>query len=229
MASVFEPNARGIADLSRTLITASARTVDKCWQVLRRAGQEYRRRVQRVIPREHGTAAQSMQVQEDRSGGTMAVAVGTSLKSDDGRPYPLYLEMGTARIAGGRVAAWKEGDAPVMDWPAKLADQPNFRITKDRRSRAYTMPSIGGARRRVYTMTAKGNYSMATRERAAGPEGSAKFERSVGIATRAFTAGQGEQMPFLRPVGYAMAPQVLGQLRDAVNEELRGGLDGKKF
>lgn len=201
--SAFIPNTQGILQLAAEMRSAGQRALSDVWRVLRRWGQEYKRRVQRVIPVKYGLARQSMQVVEQNDGKTMSVTLGTSLKSEDGEPYPLYLEMGTELIAGGRVKDWHEGDEPIMDWPAKIDDLPNFR--RDR--------------------NALGQFTR----REAGRKGTAKFERSVSIATRAFTRGQGEQMPFMRPVGYEIAARIVEDCRVAVRDGFAAVMKGRRF
>ncbi|MDE2098811.1 MAG: HK97 gp10 family phage protein [Patescibacteria group bacterium] len=207
--SVFQPNTTGLNALATELRGAGERAANDVYRVLRRWGQEYKRRVQRVVPVRFGTLRQSFQVIEENDGHTLAVTLGTSLKSDDGKPYPVYLEFGTDHIAGGKVKGWQPGDAPIMEWPAKMEDIHNFRIDRDIRH-------------------SRGVYGPYT-ERAAGPVGSKKFERAVNIATRAFTAGQGEQMPFMRPVGYEIAPRVIEDCRVAIRDGFVAVMRGKRF
>lgn len=188
--SAFQPNTAGLDALATELRGAGERAANDVWKVLRRWGQEYKRRVQRVVPVRFGTLRQSFQVIEHRDGREMSVTLGTSLKSEDGKPYPLYLEFGTDRIAGGKVKAWQPGDEPIMEWPAKMADVPNFHRLKT---------------------------------------GSPRHERAVNIATRAFTAGQGEQMPFMRLVGYEIAPRVIEDCRVAIRDGFAAVMRGKRF
>lgn len=89
-------------------------------------GAEYKSRVQGVAPVDKGTFRQSIQLVRERTDTTMTVIVGSSLKSEGGAPYPVFLEMGTARIAGGRVLAWEQGQPPIRDWPAKTANAREF-------------------------------------------------------------------------------------------------------
>lgn len=212
----FHFNYEGLAKLKQALTGASKQVVDGCYKVLRVATEEFRRRVQRVSPVDTGRMRQGWVSQTERSGpngASMTGVVGTSIKSEDGIPYPIYLELGTDRIAGGKVKAWQPGQAPILEWPAKMEDIPNFRLEKDK---VYTK-HIGGGKKKFVT------------ERGVGKEGSAKFLRSVKIASMAFTQGEGEQMPMLRPIGYEMAPNVLGALLRTAQKGLADGLDGKKF
>ena len=95
-------------------------------RVMRMGAQEFRRNVARVSPVEFGHMRQSWQVHEQIEGTKVIIDMGTSIKSDDGAPYPLYLELGTDRIAGGAVKEWEPGQPPIMEWPAKMKDIPNF-------------------------------------------------------------------------------------------------------
>lgn len=191
---VFRPNTEGLTQLYSAMLFASQQALDAAWKVLRIWGQEYKRRVQRVVPVEFGTLRQSWQIKNERTPNSMQVVLGTNLKSASGVSYPLLLEIGTDRIAGGDVKRWVAGMPPVMEWPAKMADIPNFFDSKS-----------------------------------AGKAGSAKFERSVGIATKAFTSGTGEQMPFIRPVGYELAPKVVDSMRVAIQHGLDQALGGQSF
>lgn len=154
---------------------------------------EYQRRVQRVTPVDKGLMRQSWFTQFERTSKYMSVTLANRIKSEEGAPYPLYLEFGTDRIAKGKVKAWRQGDEPIMEWPAKLRDIGNFYLEKDQ-TRSFFIP---------------GGKEITYKERGVGKEGSAKFERMAMAAMRAFTAGQGEQMPMLRPIGYEIAPKVV--------------------
>ncbi len=66
-----------------------------------------------------GDLAASWQLVVEETDRGTSVTVGTNLRGKDGEPYPLYLELGTARIAGGRIVAWQPGEPPVVDWLAK--------------------------------------------------------------------------------------------------------------
>lgn len=212
--SAFQPNTQGLQQLATELRGASERALNDVFRALRRWGQEYKRRVQRVVPVRYGTLRQSFQVIEQRDAAGMSVTVGTSLKSDDGKPYPVYLEFGTDHIAGGRVKQWQPSDAPIMEWPAKMEDIQSLRIT------GYERRDEKGRYR------ANGNLVAMT---AAGMVGSKRHERAVNIAQRAFTAGQGEQMPFMRPVGYDIAPRVIEDCRVAVKDGFAAVMAGRRL
>jgi len=110
--NIFDPAAA--AKLKALFAGATQAALDAVWAELRRQGQEYRRQVARVTPVEYGTLKQSWQVAEERTADKMEVTVGTNV------PYAVFLEFGTARIAGGKVQDWQEGDAPITNWAAKL-------------------------------------------------------------------------------------------------------------
>lgn len=187
--SVFRPDTSGLTQFAAALLFAQKAALDACWKELRRWGQEFRRRVVRVTPvgpKDGGTARQGWSVTNERTAREMSVTVGTNV------PYVVFLEYGTSRIAKGKVMAWREGDRPVMSWPAKSAGLPDFGRTTD-----------------------KG---------AAGRFGTKRYERSVKLLDRAFTAGQGEQMPMLRPIGYEIGPQVLESMREAMRRGFDDGM-----
>ncbi len=127
---VLHPNHGGIEKLAAALKSVNKQTLDDVFKVLRTSAEEYRRRVQRVSPVKTGRMRASWVVQTERNNKEIQAVVGTSIKSDDGVPYPVHLEFGTARIAGGRVLAWSEGDEPILEWPAKMAGIPNFSSEK---------------------------------------------------------------------------------------------------
>jgi hypothetical protein len=174
---IFTANPAGFARLAADLNGAGRRASDAAWQTLRRWGQEYLRRVRQATPVAPGGGAlrAAWQVAEEREGGQMAVELGTSLRGKRGQPYPLYLEFGTARIAGGRIEDWQPGEPPV---------------------------SVGGDRR-----AAEHPASLAPRKNSSAPA----------------------QLPILRPIGAAIAPQVAAETRTAVVNELSSSLNGKHY
>jgi hypothetical protein len=101
------------------LQTASEAALGAAERTLRVWGDEYRRRLAAVSPVAHGDLAASWRVVVEPGDRDISVTVGTNLRGRDGQPYPLFLELGTALIAGGRVAAWEPGEGAVVDWPAK--------------------------------------------------------------------------------------------------------------
>lgn len=209
MASVtlFTPNVAGVDALRTELTRIGATTLNEVWRVLRAWGAEYQRRIKRVVPVETGMLRNHIELKSERTDNSMTVVVGTSfVDPTDGKQYAFYLEYGDSRIAGGRVAAWMPGMPPIMDWPAKMHDIANFRIKKD-------TP--------IYRMGKGGSLYYSHTERAAGREGSKKFARSATVAMSAMTEGEGEQMPFLRPIGIEIAPKIVQSLRAVA----QGGLD----
>lgn len=186
--------------------------VEEAWKTLSAWGEEYKRRVQRVTPvgpttkdSIGGTASQSWQLVRDKE--NLTVTIGSSVKSEDGKPYIKYLEYGTDRIAGGRVKKWKPGDAPIMEWPAKLQNIPNLRL----------FGGTGSNRDEQGRFLAGGRST-----------GTQRFERHVNLAIKAFTAGQGEQMPMLRPIGYEIAPQIAEDVSQAMREGFESVLRNRR-
>ena len=127
MPDIFETNSAGFARLANDFNLARRRAADVVWQTLSRWGDEFLRRVREASPAAPGGGAlrASWQIAEDRSGETMSVTVGASLRGKNGEPYPLYLELGTARIAGGRVEDWEPGEPPIELRPSdRKAERP---------------------------------------------------------------------------------------------------------
>lgn len=60
-----------------------------------------------------------------------------------------------------------------------------------------------------------------------GP-GSKKYDRHVDIITKAFTSGQGEQMPMLRPIGYEIAPKVVEDVGNALAHGFKAAVERRK-
>lgn len=198
---ILQIDMRQIHQIAAELRAAAPQIINEAWKTLSAWGEEYRRRVVRVMPVETGHARQSWVLIRDKSGDEMSVTIGNTIKSTGhGRAYPVYLEFGTARIAGGRVLRWQPGQAAIMDWPAKMENITDLRqFSNDGRTRNALGHFLSGGR------------STGTRA----------FERAVTIATKAFTAGQGEQMPILRPIGYEIAPQIAEDVLHA----MRNGFD----
>lgn len=154
----FNPNRSGIARLRAALLAGGAGAVVAARRILRMAVEQWRTDIVRVVPVEFGRLRASFQTRMDESGTVITAAVGSNVD------YGLYLELGTERIAGGAVAAWRLGDPVIADWPAKQKS--------------------GAAR---------------------------------------------EQMPYLRPTGAALKPQILAALGKGASKALRDNLHGKKF
>ncbi|HEV3020995.1 MAG TPA: hypothetical protein VGX76_00950 [Pirellulales bacterium] len=119
MSNVFDVNTAGLERLRGALVTASEAALGAAERTLRVWGEEYRRRLAAASPSAHGELAASWRVVVEPTDRGFSVTVGTNLRGNDGQPYPLFLELGTALIAGGRVAAWEPGEGAVVDWPAK--------------------------------------------------------------------------------------------------------------
>ncbi|HVC95888.1 MAG TPA: HK97 gp10 family phage protein [Pirellulales bacterium] len=117
--SVFQPNTAGLVRLGKALDAGGDAVLDEARLALRTWGEEFRRRLAAASPVGLGNLASSWQLVVEETDRGTSVAVGTNVRGKDGQPYPLYLELGTARIAGGRVVAWQPDEPPVVDWPAK--------------------------------------------------------------------------------------------------------------
>lgn len=186
---VFQANANAGALFAAALQGGLDRALKDGERMLKVWVEEYKRRVQRVTPVDKGLARQSWFTTFERTRTAMIATLANRIKSKDGAPYPVYLEFGTDRIAGGRVKAWQAGEPPILDWPAKTGDLPD--ITS-------AMP------------------------------GSKKYERHADIITNAFTAGSGEQMPMLRPIGYEIAPQVAEDVGNAIAHSFQQAVAHRK-
>lgn len=175
---ILQINTQQIEQFAGQIHPAMQSALDAVWKVLLAWIEEYRRRVQRVTPVDKGMARQSWVVVHERTATKMELTLGNTIKGKDGAPgYPYFLEMGTDRIAGGRVKAWQPGDAPIMSWPAKSGGLP-------------TMPRFG----------------------------TPAYERYLNVLDKAFTSGEGEQMPMLRPIGYEIAPKIVEDVGQAFTE-----------
>lgn len=120
------------------------RAVERVWIALQKWANEWSRRAARVTPVETGMLRQSFFVVPIRNGAHMTVILANHMQ------YGKWLEFGTRYIAHGHVLAWKMGDPPVMQWPAKFADlqQPSLRAkqsTHDRWSARITKAMTPGA------------------------------------------------------------------------------------
>lgn len=187
--AVFQANANAGALFAAALMRGLEPALRDVERVLRIWIEEYKRRVMRVTPVDKGLMRQSWFTTFERTSRSMEATLANAVKSQDGQPYPLFIEYGTDRIAKGKVKDWKQGDAPIMDWPAKHEDLPN-------------LTSIG--------------------------PGSKKYDRHVDIITNAFTAGTGEQMPMLRPIGYEIAPKVVEDVGNALAHGLQAAVQQRK-
>lgn len=126
--------------------------IDEAWKALLAWGSEYHRRVQRVTPVETGRARQSWVLVSEKTSSVMSVTIGNTIKGGpSGAGYPVYLEFGTARIAGGRVKDWQPGQAPVMTWAAKLDELP-------------VMPSLGTRKHERYVNVMEKAFTLGSGE-----------------------------------------------------------------
>lgn len=178
---VFQSNPQAGAMFAAMLMRGVETVLKDVEKVLKGWGEEYKRRVTRVTPRDTGAASQRWAMEFERDAKSMSVTVSNP------QQYLVHLEYGTDRIAKGKVKEWKEGDPPIMSWPAKSADLPE-------------MPKFG----------------------------TKKYERYETILTNAFTAGRGEQMPMLRPIGHDIAPKVLEDVGQAVVEGFKAVVAKRK-
>ena len=168
----FVPNPAGIRKRMAELQAAGRQAVENAWRTLREGGQEYQRRVAAAAPVRTGLLRKSLRLLEERGDTLLSVTLSADARSRDGRPYAVYLEYGTARIAGGKVKTWQPYDEPIIVWPAKqqaLAD-------------------------------------LQTPERTAGIDG------------RRLPPNRAAQMPFLRPIGWQLAPEIHDAALRAVRE-----------
>lgn len=173
----FVPNPAGIRTRMAELQAAGRRAIDNAWQALRLGSVEYQRRVAAAMPIRTGLLQKSLRLMEERSDAALTITLITDARSRDGRPYGVYLEFGTARIAGGKVKTWQSYDEPIVVWPAKhqaLADM--------------LTPS----------------------------------ERTAGVGAQRLPANRAAQLPFVRPIGWQLAPAiseaVLAAVRQAFDE-----------
>jgi len=146
MPTLFEPNSAGFARLANDLDLAGLRAADAVWRTLGRWGVEFLRRVKDATPVAPGGAAlrASWLIAEDRSGRQMSVTVGTALRGKQGEPYALYLELGTARIAGGLVKDWQPGEPPIeLSGGNSRTEQPASLVRRSAPARLPILRPIG--------------------------------------------------------------------------------------
>lgn len=169
----FVPNPAGIQKRMAELQAAGRHAIDNAWQALREGGLEYQRCVMAVAPVRTGLLQKLLRLVEERNDASLTVTLITDARSRDGRPYPVYLEFGTARIAGGKVKIWHPYEQPIVNWPAK---------------------------------------QQALSELQAPPQGVAGFDRQRLPPDRA------AQLPFMRPVGWQLAPKISDAVLNAVRQ-----------
>ena len=110
---LFQFNSQIASQFRRLAQSRLDRAVDRAWIAIQRWSQEWLRRAARVTPREDGTLAGQWFVVPIRNGNILTIVLANHMA------YGRWLEFGTRHIASGHVLAWKYGDPPVMNWPAK--------------------------------------------------------------------------------------------------------------
>ncbi|HJT31873.1 MAG TPA: hypothetical protein VJ783_07445 [Pirellulales bacterium] len=174
----FMPNPAGIRKHMAELQAAGRQAIDNAWQALRDGGLEYQRRVSAAVPVRSGLLQKSLRLTEERSDALLSVTLICDARSRDGRPYPAYLEFGTARIAGGKVKTWQSYEEPIVSWPAK-------------------------------------QQALADLQR--------PLDRAAGLEGRQMPANRAAQLPFMRPIGWQLAPAigeaVLNSVRQAFDTQ----------
>jgi hypothetical protein len=109
--------------LSKLLVALSAAGNKQVAAALNEIALDWQRETQKHAPVEDGSFRKSIAViKAEPKGDVIQAKVGTNAVSDDGTPYPVFLEFGTKYIAGGAVLGWKFGDDPILDWAAKRGD-----------------------------------------------------------------------------------------------------------
>lgn len=120
---------KDLADLEILIKKWDRTSRDRVFRAFRRIGVAWKAEAVKRIPVDTGMARQHVQTETLWDGPQEIVTnTGTNLKSDEtGEPYPVYLEFGTKRIAGGAVR--RLGYDPfvtdaqaVHTWPAKEKD-----------------------------------------------------------------------------------------------------------
>jgi hypothetical protein len=238
-AYVFQANTEGFQQLLHVMQFVTLAMVDDAFKVMRIGAEEYKRRVQRVVPRDTGLLSKSWYVDARKLANSIQIDMGTSRRADGGDPYAIHLELGTDEIADGKVKAWQPGMPVIMDWKAKYEGVANFRKVDDDEAEATTyrgrrtgrkfMEAGGGQReddrdQRSYEI-ATGNF-LAPKEIRRRHN---KYKAAANLAFKQFTLGVGEQMPFIRPIGLDLAPRIVDAMWRAIRLGLEDALDGKKF
>ena len=90
--------------------------INRIWAALQKWANEWARRAARVTPVETGQLRRNYFVVPIRNGTHFTIILANHMQ------YGKWLEFGTRNIAHGDVLAWKQGDPPVMQWPAKAAN-----------------------------------------------------------------------------------------------------------
>lgn len=173
----FVPNAAGIRKRMAELQAAGRQAIDNAWQALHDGGSEYQGRAMAAAPVRSGLLQKSLRLLEERSDALLSVTLISDARSRDGRPYAVYLEFGTARIAGGEIKTWQSYEEPIINWPAKQQALADLQTPSD---------------------------------------------RTKGIDRRRLPPNRAAQLPFMRPIGWQLAPAVseavLAAVRQAFDE-----------
>lgn len=169
----FVPNSAGIQKRMAGLEAAGRQAIDNAWQALRDGGLEYQRRVLAAAPVRIGLLQKSLRIVEERGETLLSVTLAANSRSSDGRLYPVYLEFGTARIAGGKVKTWQPYEEPIVIWPAKQQALNELQTPLD---------------------------------------------KTAGIGEGRLPANRAAQLPFMRPIGWQLAPAVGAAVLSAVKQ-----------
>lgn len=113
--SLFKANPQ-LPQLVRRFQARADRAIDRIWVALQKWAQQWARDAARVTPVETGQLRRSYFVVPVRNGSQFTISLCNHMT------YGKWLEFGTIHIAHGHVLAWKYGDPPVMNWPAKAAN-----------------------------------------------------------------------------------------------------------
>lgn len=169
----FVPNPAGIQTRMAELQAAGRQAIDNAWQALRDGGSEYQRRVMAAVPVRSGLLLKSIRWLEERSDSLLTVTFISDARSRDGRRYAVYLEFGTARIAGGKVKTWQSYEQPIVNWPAKQQALNELQTPLD---------------------------------------------RTADIDRRRLPPNRAAQLPFMRPIGWQLAPAISEAVLSAVRQ-----------
>lgn len=120
--SLFKANPN-MPSLGQRYQRRAARAIERIWVKLQRWAQKWAREASRVTPvglNTEGHPAGSLRrgyfVIPVRNGYQLTIILANHMD------YGRWLEFGTVHIAYGHVLAWKQGDPPIMNWPAKAAN-----------------------------------------------------------------------------------------------------------
>lgn len=121
--SLFRMNPQ-LPALGRKIQHRANRAIDRIWIRLQKYGQQWARQAIKVTPvgvKDKGPkgAGLSGRLRQNwfiipiRNGNVLSIVLANHME------YGKWLEFGTAHIAHGHVLSWKQGDPPIMHWPAK--------------------------------------------------------------------------------------------------------------